>query len=305
MKFKLSSSLLLVTLIAGFVTAQAQIPCGPTISPLPTLFVNWPQYHFDPNHSGCSPYESLLSINTVRNLVLKLKFVTSGEIFASPVVANGIAYTASGSGDLYAVSVNTGEFLWGLWAFASIQASPVVSNGVVYVGSFDGYPDNLFALNARTGDVLWQYETTTGQIQGDGALAVSNGVLYVGTNLGLEALDATTGALLWKETSLGGARPTVSNGMVYIAAGIRQGIVYALDAGTGKVIWSSSTGYYPFACTPVVVNNMVYVGTSENHVVAMDAKTGATLWTSTLGGLTRRGSGGGGWRTLRYFEGTI
>ena len=61
---------------------------------------------------------------------------------------------------------------------------------MVYVGSFDGYPDNLFALNARTGDILWQYETTTGQIQGDGALAVSNGVLYVGTNLGLEALDA-------------------------------------------------------------------------------------------------------------------
>ena len=69
-----------------------------------------------------------------------------------------------GSGDnLDAVSVNTGEFLWGLWAYASIQASPVVSDGVVYVGSFDGYPYNLFALNARTGDILWQYETTTGQ----------------------------------------------------------------------------------------------------------------------------------------------
>ena len=223
---------------------------------------------------------------------------------SSPVVANGIAYIPSGFGDLYAVSVNTGEFLWGFWAYADIEASPAVTNGVVYVGSFDGYPDNLFALNAQTGDILWQYETTTGQIQGEGALAVSNGVLYVGTNLGLEALNAKTGALLWKETSLGGGRPTVSSGMVYIAAGIRQGTVYALDAGTGKVIWSSSTGYYPLACTPVVVNNMVYVGTSENHVVAMDAKTGTTLWTVLSGAHPRRLRR---WRmaTLRYFECTI
>ena len=38
------------------------------------------------------------------------------------------------------------------------HSSPAVANGVVYVGSYD---NNVYALNASTGALLWQY--TTGQ----------------------------------------------------------------------------------------------------------------------------------------------
>jgi hypothetical protein len=51
-----------------------------------------------------------------------------------------------------------------------------VANGVVYVGSNDG---NVYALNARTGTLLWSY--TTGWDVLDSSPVVANGVVYVGS----------------------------------------------------------------------------------------------------------------------------
>ncbi len=49
-----------------------------------------------------------------------------------------------------------------------------MANGVVYVGSND---DNVYALNAGTGALLWKY-TTRGQIDFSSP-SVANGVVYV------------------------------------------------------------------------------------------------------------------------------
>ncbi len=77
---------------------------------------------------------------------------------------------------------------------AAVVSSPAVANGVVYVGSSD---QNVYALNASTGALLWKY-TTGGQID-HSSPAVTNGVVYVGSFDGnVYALNASTGALLWK-----------------------------------------------------------------------------------------------------------
>src|ERR1017187_6945304 len=52
-------------------------------------------------------------------------------------------------------------------------SSPAVVNGVVYVGSYD---NNVYALNAGTGAMLWQF-TTGGSV--DSSPAVSNGLVSV------------------------------------------------------------------------------------------------------------------------------
>jgi outer membrane protein assembly factor BamB len=51
----------------------------------------------------------------------------------------------------------------------------VVANGVVYVGSGD---NNLYALGATTGALLWKY-TTGGAVES--SPVVANGVVYVGS----------------------------------------------------------------------------------------------------------------------------
>ena len=70
-----------------------------------------------------------------------------------------------------------------------VDSSPAVANGVVYVGSDD---DNVYALNASTGALLWSYTTGNDVYSSP---AVANGVVYVGSDDGnVYALNANTGA---------------------------------------------------------------------------------------------------------------
>jgi hypothetical protein len=83
----------LLMVIGSMLAAQpafAQVPCGPTISPLPTLFVNWPQFGYDPRHSSCNPYEFILSPATVGNLVLDWTYQTGfGCVSSCAFLARG------------------------------------------------------------------------------------------------------------------------------------------------------------------------------------------------------------------------
>ena len=53
---------------AQAVLAQSNLPCAGVSA---TAFVNWPQFHSDPCHTGYNPNEFLLSPATVGNLVLE------------------------------------------------------------------------------------------------------------------------------------------------------------------------------------------------------------------------------------------
>jgi eukaryotic-like serine/threonine-protein kinase len=85
---------------------------------------------------------------------------------------------------------------------------------VVYVGSQD---NNIYALDANTGSLLWKY-TTGGPVPSSPATA--NGVVYVGSNdYALYALSAKTGVLLWSYgTANEVSSPVVANGKVYVFA---------------------------------------------------------------------------------------
>jgi len=164
------------------------------------------------------------------------------------------------------------------WSFQTggiVSSSPAVATGMVYVGSGD---KNLYALNASTGMLLWQY--TTGGAVGDPAVA--NGVVYVNSDdKNLYALNASTGGLLWQYTT-GGVffSPTVANGVVYF--GSEDGNLYALNASTGALLWK-----YPTAegvGSAAVGNGVVYFGAADPNnwnggtVFALNANTGALVW---------------------------
>ena len=158
-----------------------------------------------------------------------------------------------------------------------LASSPAVANGMVYVGSLD---DNIYALNATTGALLWSY--TTGSIVASSP-AVANGMVYVGSeDDNVYALNATTGALLWSYTT--GAQilssPAVANGMVYV--GSEDDNVYALNATTGALLWSYTTGAQILS-SPAVANGVVYVGSVDDNVYALNATTGALLWSYSTG----------------------
>src|SRR5260221_7435383 len=121
------------------------------------------------------------------------------------------------------------------WSYATggiIAAGATVVNGVAYIGSWDGYE---YALDAASGALKWKtflgitrassncFPSTIGV---SSVATVQDGVVYVGGgDTYWYALDATTGAVLWKvytgdNSATGGhynwSSPLIYNGYAYI-----------------------------------------------------------------------------------------
>ncbi len=104
---------------------------------------------------------------------------------------------------------------------------------------------------------------------------------YLGNN---ERTAATTAAMpgqvrkKWTFETPGGVRPTapiIAGGTVF--CGDESGAVRAIDAKTGKILWTTYTGGAIYAA-PALWNSRLYVGSADGRVYAMEAATGRLLW---------------------------
>jgi alcohol dehydrogenase (cytochrome c)/quinohemoprotein ethanol dehydrogenase len=171
------------------------------------------------------------------------------------------------------------------------EATPLVVDGVMY---FTSAWSKVFALNARTGALLWSYDPKVPGEWGVNAccdvvnrgVAVWNGKVFVGTLDGrLIALDAATGTPVWKTLTVDrnsrytitGA-PRVAKGKVIVGNGGGEfgvrGYVSAYDAGTGKLVWR----FYTVPGNPSKP--------FESPILAQAAKTWSGDWWKSGGGGT-------------------
>jgi len=74
--------------------------------------------------------------------------------------------------------------------------------------------------------------------------------------------------------------PAVSGGRVYIAS--LDGVVRALDASSGAVLWSTVVGTLSYS-SPAVANGVVYIGSTDGSVSALRASNGRLLWQQDIG----------------------
>jgi len=69
--------------------------------------------------------------------------------------------------------------------------------------------------------------------------------------------------------------PAVDGGRVYAAS--HDGVVMAIDAGTGQIIWNIQTKL-PISAGAGLGDDVVLVGTEEGEVLALDRQTGKEAW---------------------------
>jgi len=147
-----------------------------------------------------------------------------------------------------------------LGSLRSQEATPILVGDLLYVTSSHG-PKNVFAVDARTGEVKWRYspEVPAGIEQyaccdvNNRGVAHANGKIFVGRLDGhLVALDAKTGKELWKTQVIdhtGGSvitsPPTVVKNLVITGFGGGEfgvrGYISAFDQNTGREVWKLYT----------------------------------------------------------------
>jgi outer membrane protein assembly factor BamB len=245
--------------------------------------VDWPQLHFSAPHSGFNPLETTLSPKTVPGLKKAWTLTTGGPINGGIAESNGLLYFGTQLDDkAYAVNASTGAVRWVFPTAGYVFTSPAVVGGVVYLSSAGNRFADIYALNAKTGKLIWTYHVPSVP----GYLAdpiVDGGLLYVDveTFSGDEifAFDALTGAVHWtvQLPSLSGKPPAAVGGAVYVGA--YNGSVYALKASDGSIKWAISVGKSTGGLS--VSGTRVYVGGADgtsNTLYALNAKTGSKVW---------------------------
>jgi outer membrane protein assembly factor BamB len=204
-----------------------------------------------------------------------------GEVNSSAAYADDTVFIGDNSGTMTALDARTGRIRWKARSFSRFgrgreyfYATPTVAYGRVYASNTDG---TVYSFGAGTGNLLWATPVGTYVYT---APAVWERKVYVGTYDGkFYALDAATGATRWVRdvpAAVHGA-PTVMGKLVYFATcgrcgqkGVRPAkagpfATYALDARTGRLVWTFPDGHY----SPIVADGERVYLTGSTVVYAL------------------------------------
>jgi quinohemoprotein ethanol dehydrogenase len=205
--------------------ATVLLCCAFLIEPLCAQTLNWPYYGNDLNNSR---YQNIDQINPTNVSQLKTAWTFHTGVLGDPNM--------------------------------SMEMTPIIVNGTMYITTGD---DDVFALNPTTGKQIWHYAPTdmvkisTLPVccnNDNRGVAYGNGMVFDARLDGnLVALNATTGAVVWKtqvDTASNGAGMTLAP--QYITAGgtvaevivgvtggefAVRGHLDAYNPATGKLLW--------------------------------------------------------------------
>lgn len=220
---------------------------------------------------------------------------THGRPFAGATVRDGVAYIPGGDGVLYAVRVTSGQTLWEYKAAEELVTAPIVLEGRVIIAS---QTETVFAVDRETGKWVWQYrrDPPAGfSIRGTATPVVSGEQLVMGFADGyLVALGLEDGVALWerKLTASGGSQfldvdtsvTADGEGRHVYAASYKDG-VYALDAKTGDIEWTSVRA----GINGLLLRGSTLFMTGDGMVSAMETSKGRLLWSLDLSDRSSKG----------------
>lgn len=207
----------------------------------------------------------------------------STGLFNGMTVNGNMLYSPKGNATPGVIALNKddGSLIWEYDSADDVNSNPVYYNGKLYFSSND---QELYALNALTGEYLWQANLDDAT-ELDGSVTVGDGIVIAQSVNHVRAFDAETGQQLWVyniTSTVYGSDPYYYNNKVYAWGG--SGVV-CLDATNGNLLWEDS--YAGFGNTPhyfVVADNVLYMNryTIPSTIVARNPNSGAIIWTSPV-----------------------
>jgi alcohol dehydrogenase (cytochrome c) len=186
----------------------------------------------------------------------------------------------------------------------AMMRAPKPEDWLMYRGNYAGWGysplDQINKGNAKNLQLAWSRAMAPGE--NEITPIVYNGVMYLANpNDVIQALDATTGDLLWEykhplppreqlHNHQGEHKRSLAvygNFVIFVSF---DNIVIGLDARTGRRVWANPRGGDGFVTNSsgvVVANGMIVAGTTANgygggYVSGHDARNGEELWRKEL-----------------------
>jgi len=272
----------------------------------------------DLNNSRSQPAERIIGVRNVGQLVPKWVFTAGSDVTATPTVAGNSVYFPDWAGNLFAVRADTGKLLWSAKISdyngrpgSIARVSPAVFNDQLILGdnmgaSVEHDGAHVFAVDRNSGALRWitQVDSHPAAII-TGSPVFNGNTVYVGvssneeglaTNDGyacctfrgsMVALNATTGAILWKTYTVpdnGNTTGGYSGNAIWSPA--------AIDPGRGSLYIGTGNNYTVpdpvLACQQQAINtntpnpNCAAPDDHFDSVLALDLATGAIKWARRL-----------------------
>ena len=223
-------SLIATVLVACTSQSMSRPELAPT--PTPTSFpsTDTPSPFFPPGfdsniilYRGNPQRTGIYDIPSIRHQPeVKWQAKVGSTWLMPPMLADGILYTGSGNGFLYALNAETGEQIWSVGGFGQLECTGAIAGDMIVAGGYGGL---VQALDRHNGDVLWSYKTGGDAVSEP---VIADDVVYVSDSSHefprgsrhLYALDAVSGEELWmfETVSTFLPAPALGNGVIYVTS---------------------------------------------------------------------------------------
>lgn len=173
------------------------------------------------------------------------------QYFSTAVEANKRIYVGTAGGYVYCLHAGNGRVIWKYRVSDWVRSRPVVLGNVVYVATLDA---KLYALKDSGDSVIevWQKQVGEHGFTAD-LVGNANGIFASGRDLVLYSLSPATGDIQWMHSIIDGA---------WI-----DGVRHRADTYGGQ-----------FQTSPVVVDDIAYIGGPDGFLYAVNVNNGKRLW---------------------------
>jgi len=159
----------------------------------------------------------------------------------------------------------------------------LIADDLIIIGTDGRGIGHVYAFERSTGNIRWKHAVTSGVPDGIGFptdIVRTNSTIYtVAFGDELVCLDIKTGKIKWSYKSdfagkefIWSHAPSAEGSKIFFG-GI-DGVVYALDSETGRLIWKYNVGAR-ISAHPVARNGELFVGAANGHIYRLNQKNGS------------------------------